>query len=88
MKMKMNKMMLTMFMVGVSWQASALELSQLQIHGFASQGYLLSNHYEYLGAETDKGTVEFNEFGLNVMSNLTDRLRFGIQLLARDLGDK
>jgi hypothetical protein len=85
--MKMNKIILTIFLGCVSWNVSALELSQLQIHGFASQGYLRSNHYDYVDAETEKGTVEFNEFGLNVMSNLTDRLRFGIQLLARDLGD-
>jgi hypothetical protein len=85
--MKMKKIMMTILMVCVSWNVSALELSQLQIHGFTSQGYLRSNHYDYLGAETEKGTVEFNEFGLNVMSNLTDRLRLGIQLLARDFGD-
>jgi hypothetical protein len=85
--MKIHKILLTILLGCVSWNVSALELSQLQMHGFASQGYLRSNHYDYLGAQTDKGTVEFNEFGLNVMSNLTDRLRFGIQLLARDLGN-
>src|SRR5512136_2771125 len=84
--MKMKKFMMTILLVGMSWNVSALELSKLQIHGFASQGYLRSNHYDYLDAETEKGTVEFNEFGLNVTSNLTDRLHLGIQLLARDLG--
>jgi hypothetical protein len=70
-----------------SGNAFALDLDQLQIHGFASQGYLRSNHYDYLDAETEEGTVEFNEFGLNVISNLADNLRLGIQFLARDLGD-
>jgi hypothetical protein len=70
-----------------SWNASALDLDQLQIHGFASQGYLRSNHYDYLNAETEEGTVEFNEFGLNTIGNLADNLRLGIQFLARDLGD-
>jgi hypothetical protein len=71
----------------LSWNAFAFDLNQIQVHGFASQGYLRSNHYDYLDAETEKGTVEFNEFGLNVTSNLTDHLRFGVQLLARDLGN-
>jgi hypothetical protein len=73
--------------VWISGTVSALDRDQIQIHGFASQGYLRSNHYDYLGAETEDGTVEFNEFGLNVISNLADNLRLGIQFLARDLGD-
>jgi hypothetical protein len=81
-------MLLLLCTVCISWNALAFDRDQIQIHGFASQGYLRSNHYDYLGAETEDGTVEFNEFGLNVVSPLTDRLRLGIQLLARDLGDE
>ncbi len=40
-------------------------------------GYLLSNRYNYLNAETEDGTVEFNELDTNVMSSMTDRLRLG-----------
>lgn len=83
----MKKILILVVFLGMSWQAFAFDLDQIQIHGFASQGYLLSNRYNYLNAETEDGTVEFNEFGLNVMSSMTDRLRLGIQLLARDLGD-
>jgi hypothetical protein len=83
----MKKFLLLVGLLGMSWPASAYDAGRVQIHGFASQGYLRSNHYDYLTAETEKGTVEFNEFGLNVMSNLTDNLRFGIQMFARDLGD-
>jgi hypothetical protein len=83
----MKKLLLFIGLLGMSWQAAAYDAGQVQIHGFASQGYLRSNHYDYLNAETDKGTVEFNEFGLNVMSNLNDNLRFGMQMFARDLGD-
>lgn len=85
--MKMKKIIMTILMVCVSWNVSALELNQLQFHGFASQGYLISDQYDYMGVEMDDGTVEFNEFGLNVMSNLMDRLRMGIQFLARDFGN-
>jgi hypothetical protein len=82
-----NMILLLLCTVCVSGTAFAFDQDQLQIHGFASQGYLRSNHYDYLGAETEEGTVEFNEFGLNVISNLADNLRLGIQFLARDLGD-
>ncbi|GAK59555.1 hypothetical protein U27_06540 [Candidatus Vecturithrix granuli] len=83
----MKKILIFVLFLGISWQAFAFDPDQIQIHGFASQGYLLSNHYDYLSAETEKGTVEFNEFGLNVTSNLTDRFRLGMQFFARDLGD-
>lgn len=68
----------------VTGSAVAFDLDQIQIHGFASQGYLQSNHYNYFSAQTEDGTIEFNEFGLNVVSTLTGKLRMGIQLFARD----
>lgn len=71
----------------VGWSALAFDADRIQIHGFASQGYLKSDHYDYLVAETADGTVEFNEFGLTVLSDLNDHLRLGIQVFARDLGD-
>lgn len=84
----MKKMIVCMcWALCVSWSVAALDFDHIQIHGFASQGYLQSNRYDYLVANTKEGTVEFNEFGITVMSNLSDRLRLGIQLMARDLGD-
>ena len=74
--------------VSVSWSALAFEQDQVKIHGFVSQGYLRSDQYNYMPVDDmKKGTVEFNEFGFNVTSNLSSRLRVGIQLLARDLGN-
>ncbi len=58
----------------------------IDIHGFLSQGYLKSNHNNFL-AETEEGTFEFREYGLNVSSYLTDQLRVGAQLFGRDFGD-
>jgi hypothetical protein len=85
--MKKITMLLFLCTVCISWNASAFDSDQIQIHGFASQGYLQSNHYDYFRAQTEEGTIEFNEFGLNVMSNLTDKLRMGIQVFARDFED-
>lgn len=58
----------------------------LQIHGFAAQGFLLSTKNKYMSPDSKDGSFEFNEFGINFGKNLTDDLRVGIQLFARDLG--
>jgi hypothetical protein len=58
----------------------------LQVHGFVSQGYMVSTpDIDYL-TESHRGSFEFAEVGLNVTKPLSDRLRVGIQLFARDLG--
>ncbi len=60
----------------------------LQIHGFVSQGYLLTRNNALFTEESeDHGTLEFNEVGLNVVATPVDRLRVGIQIAAQDLGD-
>lgn len=66
--------------------AHGYELGDVSIHGFVSQGYLQSDRYNYL-AQTDDGSFEFNELGLNFTTQLTDDLRVGAQLFAQDLGD-
>jgi hypothetical protein len=61
------------------------EAGELELHGFASQGFLLTTGNNYL-ADTERGSFEFSEAGINVTRPLTDRLRTGMQLFARDLG--
>lgn len=69
-------------------QAFEFELGKISIdvHGFLSQGYLQSDYNNFL-AETEEGTFEFREYGINVASDLTDQLHVGAQLFGRDLGD-
>lgn len=57
----------------------------VEIHGFVSQGFILSTDNEYL-ARSKSGSVEFSEVGLNLTSQLTNQLRTGVQLFAHDLG--
>lgn len=66
--------------------AQAFDANDLEIHGFASTGYLRSTQNNYLLLSKD-GSFEFNEAGLNVTSSLTDHLRAGMQLFSRDQGD-
>lgn len=63
----------------------ALEMGKVQIHGFLSQGFLQTDENNYL-AETKDGTFQFNEFGINFSTDLTDNLRVGMQFFGRDLG--
>lgn len=66
--------------------ASAVDLSRVSIHGFLSQGYLKSTANDYLGVSTEEGTFAFSEAGINFSAQLTEELRLGLQLFARDFG--
>jgi hypothetical protein len=59
---------------------------ELQIHGFLSQGYAYSNQNNYLTMQTSRGTAAFSDIGLNVSTQLTDKLRVGAQIYSRNVG--
>lgn len=65
--------------------AQAQRLDQIDIHGFASQGYMNSSNYDYL-VRSEDGSAEYQEFAFNMVSRVSDDLRVGLQLFARDLG--
>jgi hypothetical protein len=72
--------------------ADALELgadesiASAQLHGFASQGFILTLRNDYLGNGTTNGSAEFSELGINITKSLTDTLTMGVQFFAQDLG--
>jgi hypothetical protein len=57
----------------------------LEVHGFVSQGFLLGTGNNFL-ARTKRGSFEFTEVGINFTKQLTNELRAGLQIFARDLG--
>ncbi len=57
----------------------------VDLHGFASQGYLKSDRDNYLG-DSQRGSFDFNEFGLNASKSIGSNFHVGMQLFARDLG--
>ncbi|OLC18393.1 MAG: hypothetical protein AUH38_03615 [Deltaproteobacteria bacterium 13_1_40CM_68_24] len=61
------------------------QLAELQIHGFISQGFLLTSANDYL-AHSSEGSFEFTEIGLNFTLPATDRLTLGLQIFSHDLG--
>ncbi|PLX81940.1 MAG: hypothetical protein C0617_15590 [Desulfuromonas sp.] len=67
--------------------AWAFERGPLGINGFLSQGYMYSYGNNFLAQTTD-GTFEINEMGVTLHSRLGGKLRLGLQLLSRDLGEE
>lgn len=67
--------------------AAQEEPSDLQIHGFVSQGFIKTTSNNYLGPTARaQGSFDFTEVGINFTKPLSDKLRVGIQIFAHDLG--
>jgi len=62
------------------------DLGGIDVHGFISQGYLKSSDNNFF-ADTEEGTTQFNEMGINFSADVTEKLRLGVQFFARDMGD-
>ncbi|MGD0568985.1 MAG: hypothetical protein ABSA78_11310 [Candidatus Sulfotelmatobacter sp.] len=58
----------------------------VQVHGFFSQGFVYSSGNNWLTMNTLDGSAAFTDFGLNMSSQVTDKLRIGAQGYDRDLG--
>lgn len=73
--------------LGVSWPsaASAQDPSPVEVHGFVSQGFIKTTENNYL-AESERGSFEFTEVGVNFTRSFGDRFRVGLQIFAHDLG--
>ena len=65
----------------------AQDLENIQIHGFATQGFLYSSHNNYLTMKSSSGSLQWTEGAISVADQATDKLRVGIQLHMRQMGD-
>jgi hypothetical protein len=66
--------------------SSDSDLWSFEVHGFGSQGFLLTTGNDYLVADSKRGSFQLSEVGINLSKNLTEKLRFGAQLFAQDFG--
>ncbi len=72
---------------GLLTNSLALDVDKsIQIHGFASQGYLHSTNNNFL-AESRSGSYEFTDIGINANWAISDSWRVGGQVFYRNLGD-
>lgn len=83
----MKKALLTcgLLFLGGPQELAASE-SEIEVHGYLSRGYMKSSKYNYLADNSKDGTSKFGEIGINFGYQAHDRLRFGAQILARELG--
>lgn len=59
----------------------------LRINGFLSQAYILSTGNDFLVSDSKDGSLELNEAGLAISSQVSPKLRIGMQIFGRDFGD-
>jgi len=59
----------------------------VQVHSFASQGFLYSNENNYLSMPTSKGSFALTDGGVNVTTQITDKFRAGGQMYLRNVGE-
>jgi len=62
-------------------------LPPIDVHGFASQGFLVSSDYNYLANDTKNGSFQFSEFGLNMAMNPFPNTRIAVQGFDFDTGN-
>jgi hypothetical protein len=60
--------------------------ANLQLHGFATQGFVVSNDNNYLGMNTTSGTTAWTEAAINVNDQVSEKLRVGVQFHLTRLG--
>jgi hypothetical protein len=61
---------------------------QVQVHGFASQGFVHTSDNNWLTMNTSSiGSGEFTDFGANASVQITDKFRVGAQIYDRNLGE-
>jgi hypothetical protein len=65
----------------------AQDLAGIEIHGFATQGFLYSSHNNYLTMQSSSGSLAWTDGAISVTDSLTDNLRVGIQLHMYQLGE-
>lgn len=58
----------------------------LEVHGFATQGYVKTSDNRFFG-DSESGSFDFREIGVNATFEPTDRLRLSGQLLSRRAGE-
>jgi len=59
----------------------------LQIHGFASQAFILSSSNNNFFGDTGDGSLDFTELGLNLSVRPMTDLQFSVQVLSRRAGE-
>lgn len=88
--MKNNKKHLGLLLIlattNVAAKASDDWLKNIQVHGFATQGLIFTTDNNFYG-DSDHGSADFTELGINANMQFSPKIRLAGQLLSRHAGD-
>lgn len=59
----------------------------VQVHGFVTQGIAFTDNNNWLTMKTSDGSLSYTDFGVNISSQITDKLHVGAQVYDRNLGN-
>ena len=65
---------------------AAQDLENLQIHGFATQGFLYSTNNNYLTMKSSDGSLQWTEGAISLNDAVSDKLRVGLQIHMYQMG--
>jgi hypothetical protein len=65
---------------------AAQDLDNLQVHGFATQGFLYSTNNNYLTMKSSDGSLQWTEGAISLNDSVSDKLRVGIQIHMYQMG--
>jgi hypothetical protein len=84
-----RRMYLFLFLVVYTCRGSlyAQDLSGIVVHGYVSQGFLLSSSNNYLTMKSSDGSLQWTDAAVNISDSVADNLRVGIQLHMYQLGE-
>ncbi len=82
-----RRVLALLFLCACAGTVFAQDLSNIQIHGFATQGILYSSNNNFLGANTSAGSLQWTDGAVSVSDSVSDKLRVGIQLHMSQLGE-
>ena len=82
-----RRMLLLLLLCFCAGSLHAQDLAGIEIHGFATQGFLYSSHNNYLSMQSSSGSLQWTDGAVSVTDSLTDNLRVGIQLHMYQLGE-
>ncbi|HYM77227.1 MAG TPA: hypothetical protein VE377_14735 [Candidatus Dormibacteraeota bacterium] len=84
----MSRRTLLTFLLGLcAIPVMAQDLGNLQIHGFATQGFLFSSANNYLTMPSSRGSLLWTDGGISVIDSLSDNLRVGMQIHMYQMGE-
>jgi hypothetical protein len=81
-----RRMQLLLFLCLFAGNLPAQDLAGIEIHGFATQGFLFSSNNNYLTMQSSSGSLQWTDGAVSVTDSLTENLRVGIQLHMYQLG--